>query len=496
LIHLFERGLEMQESTKAAAWLRRWTLVLGIAAGPVFAADNAAPVVERDLQRYAIRAELFKAFPHIPAAMRHSASSGFGGDSSRAIATHMYSRTDAAAIADARAMLKVEEHGKGTWLLRLPYVNIVVFETSEGLVLIDAGYAPAGPVLVETLRKLSNKPVHTIVFTHHHADHAFGAWALLEAGEKPQIIATDSFMYELGLDVKLANYANVRLNDQDPNDVPRRLQDLVLPTSTFGGSSKSLQIGGEEFVLNHARGETADQLWVHVPGRKVVVSADYHQPFLPNAGNGKRRQRYVLEWADALRAMAATQPDRVLPMHGPAMTTPAEVQDKLIAVARALEAVDTQVVDGLNAGKRQHEVAASVTLPQELAARPDMEEYYVRVQDIGKMVLREYSGWWDDVPSNWSPAPLALQGREIAALAGGTAKLLQRSRALFDSDPALACHLADWALQAEPDSAEALRTGIDAYANRIRPGVPAQEINVYVSHMSELTHRLRQLDTP
>jgi len=489
----------MQKSTNAATLLRRWALVLGVAAGScagALAADAAAPLSEQDLQRYAIRAELFREYPHIPAAMAHSANAGFGGDSSRAIGTHMYSRTDAAAIADARAKLKIEEHGKGTWLLRLPYVNIVVFETSEGLVLIDAGYAPAGPVLLETLRKLSNKPVHTIVFTHHHADHAFGAWALLEAGEKPQIIATDSFLHELGLDVKLANYANVRLNDQAPQDVPRRMEDLVLPTSTFGGASKTLRIGGEEFVLNHARGETADQLWVHVPGRKLVVSADYHQPFLPNAGNGKRRQRYVLEWADALRAMAATQPDRLLPMHGPAMTTPAEIQDKLGAVASALEAVDSQVVEGLNAGKLQHEVAASITLPPALAERDDMEEYYVRVEDIGKMVLREYSGWWDDVPSNWTPASLAQQGQEIAALAGGTDKLLQRSRALFDSNPALACHLADWALHAEPDNAEALRTAIDAYANRIRPGVPAQEISVYVSHMSELKRRLQLIGTP
>ena len=45
--------------------------------------------------------------------------------------------------------------------------------------------APAGPVMVDVLKQLSTKPIHTIVLSHFHADHAFGAWALLAAGAKP-----------------------------------------------------------------------------------------------------------------------------------------------------------------------------------------------------------------------------------------------------------------------------------------------------------------------
>ena len=469
-------------------------LAMGLLAAAAQVVAVEAPRSDADAERFALRAELFEEYPHILPAMMSSANAGFGGDSSRAIANHMYSRTDAAALADARAKLKVEEHGKGTWLLRLPYVNIAVFETAEGLVLIDTGYAPAGPVLLETLRRLSSKPVHTIVYTHHHADHAFGAWALLGAGEKPRIVAAASFLQELGTDVRLANYANVKLNDQDPRDVPRSLDGLVLPTQVFDGESLTLSVGGEDFVLHHARGETADHVWVHVPGRRTVVSADFHQPFLPNAGNGKRRQRYALEWAGAMRAMAAAQPALVLPMHGPAMTTAAEAQDKLGAVASALEAVDRQVVEGLNAGLLQAEVAAAVKLPPELATRPDMEEYYVRVQDIGKMVAREYSGWWDGIPSHWTPAPRVVEARELAQLAGGVGKLVERSAALLETDPALACSLADWALAAAPEDSAVLRAGLAAYANRIRPGVPAQEINVYVAHMAELKRLLRRAE--
>lgn len=457
---------------------------------PSFA--DVSKATKQDVERFEVRNEVLKAYPGILDAMMHSTHSGFGGDSSRAIANHMYSRTNKAAVADAKAKIKVEPYGEGTWFLRLPYVNIAVFETAEGLVLVDAGYAPAGPALLETIRKLSNKPIHTLIITHHHADHGFGAWALLEAGEKPRIIATDSYLKEMELDIQLANYTNVYLNNQDPRDVPRSWDDATRPTETFS-DKKTLTIGGEEFILTHAPGETVDQLWVSVPGRKIVVSADYHQPFLPNAGNGKRRQRYAAEWAQALRDMAAQKPDVVLPMHGPAMTTPAEIQDKLKATADMLDSVVKQVTTGLNAGKRQYEVAASIELPDRLKKRDDMDEYYNRIEDVGKMVLKQYSGWWDDVPSHWTPAPMASQAKDIVKLAGGIDKLVAHTRSLLQTDPVLACHMADWAYFAAPNNPEVLQVALEAYAKRIEPGVPAQEINVYLSHMTDLKWQLNQL---
>lgn len=94
--------------------------------------------------------------------------------------------------------------------------------------------------------------------------------------------------------------------------MPRDWRQAVRPTQTFHRQT-TLRIGGEDFVLRHARGETEDQIWVTVPGRKLVATADYFQSFLPNAGNGKRRQRYPEEWAQALRDMAAQQPQLLCP---------------------------------------------------------------------------------------------------------------------------------------------------------------------------------------
>jgi alkyl sulfatase BDS1-like metallo-beta-lactamase superfamily hydrolase len=53
------------------------------------------------------------------------------------------------------------------------------------------------------------------------------------------------------------------------------------------------------------------------------------------------------------------------------------------------------------------------------------------------------------------PAPRGTLGKELAALAGGTGRLLERSMALLAAgDARLAAHLVDWAADAEPSSRE------------------------------------------
>lgn len=283
-----------------------------------------------------------------------------------------------------------------------------------------------------------------------------------------------------------------RNNQQPLADVPRSWADAVKPTETFHHKT-TLRIGGEDFVLTHARGETEDQIWVSVPGRKIVVAADYFQGFLPNAGNGKRRQRYPEEWAQALLDMAALKPQLVLPMHGPALTDAPQIQDRLGAQARMLQSISKQVVDGLNAGERRDLVTDRVALPPELAKRDDARELYVSARDIGRMVVQEHSGWWDDIPSHWAPAPMVAQARELAALAGGPRPMVTRALALADENPALASSLADWAWLASDQDPAVVQGALQVYARRVAKPLPTQEALVYAEHMARLQLTLNQL---
>jgi Metallo-beta-lactamase superfamily len=95
---------------------------------------------------------------------------GFGGPSSALIANRMQDHAPELVV-EAQSKMSVEPQGKGLWLIRFPYVNVVLVETKDSLVLLDTGYAAIGPVLRDLIPTLSAKPLKTIVITHTHVDH-------------------------------------------------------------------------------------------------------------------------------------------------------------------------------------------------------------------------------------------------------------------------------------------------------------------------------------
>ena len=55
--------------------------------------------------------------------------------------------------------------------------------TSEGVVVIDALGTPVlGQALVNAIRKITDKPIRTVIVTHYHADHFYGLQAFKQAG--------------------------------------------------------------------------------------------------------------------------------------------------------------------------------------------------------------------------------------------------------------------------------------------------------------------------
>ncbi|MEO9968570.1 MAG: alkyl sulfatase dimerization domain-containing protein [Hyphomonadaceae bacterium] len=407
----------------------------------------------------------------------------FGNKASRIAGLHMFSR-DEAVTQDIRAKTERVEVAPGTWLVRFPIVNAAFFETSEGVVVVDTGMAAAGPVLIEHIREVTDAPIAAIIITHGHVDHLTGLWAFEAAGELPaRIIGHEN------IPARIERYGELRGSiakymSQPFDEVPSGLDALILPNETFSDRME-LEIGGETFVLQHRLGETDDQLFVWVPSRKAVVTADYYQAFVPNLGNGKRVQRFGADWIDALREMADLEPEMMLPMHGPEVVGLAEIMSQLTETADALEHIQTETRNGLNAGLRKDEVIDNITWPERFAQNPYLENYYVSPQDIAKMYIKQWTGWWDDQPAHWTPATLEAQSRHIVKLAGGMESFLESGRQVMESDIVLASHMADWAFYAEPDNREAQDFAVDVYRIRLLdPAVPEQEALTYFDHIA------------
>jgi alkyl sulfatase BDS1-like metallo-beta-lactamase superfamily hydrolase len=114
-----------------------------------------------------------------------------------------------------------------------------------------------------------------------------------------------------------------------------------------------------------------------------------------------------------------------------------------------------------------------------LAKLPYLHEVYDHPQFIVRNLLRLWGGWWNGNAADLLPATLAAQAKEIAALAGGTAALAHRARALLkEKNFVLASHLAEWAARAAPDDREAQTLKRDVYYERlaVEPNLMAQGI--------------------
>jgi glyoxylase-like metal-dependent hydrolase (beta-lactamase superfamily II) len=443
------------------------------------ARERAALWAASETDRLDARASLFVEFPGIVPAIQRGGA--FGGRFSRAIATDIFKASEEG-IADARRLSRIEAVAPNTWMIYLPLVNVVVFETEDGLVLVDAGMAAAGPVIRELIASVTDAPIHTIIYTHCHVDHAYGTWALMT--DNPHIVAHADlpacFDRYIELPGSLAKYMG-----QPVASLPTSRDDLVYPTQTFRGEM-TLTVGGEDFVLRAHRGETEDQLYVWVPGRQALATADYYQGFLPNTGNGKRVQRYPEEWAGALREMASENAALLLPAHGEALTDPEVIQENLTVLAEALEWVIAHTKAELNKGTRQDLVYRSLDVPDYLLTHPTLNQQYVSWEDTSKMVMRRFVGWWDDIPSHWSPASFDAQSAVITELAGGVAALDRRARALLETDVVMASHIADWAWFGHPGDPLAQRLLIDVYAHRIvNTDSNTQEILAWLEAMTQ-----------
>jgi alkyl sulfatase BDS1-like metallo-beta-lactamase superfamily hydrolase len=414
----------------------------------------------------------------------------FGGEFSLAAAQNMFGRVDSA-IEDVKDKSEVIEVGPRSYLIRMPIVNAAFFETDEGIVLVDTGMAPAGPAILDAIRSVSEQPIHTIIYTHGHVDHAYGTWAIMDAGETPEIIAHDllkpRFERYIRLRGSLAKYMS-----QPEDQLPASESDLVWPTRYFSDRLE-LEIGGEIFVLQHHKGETDDQLYVWVPGRKALASADYYQGFLPNAGNGKRYQRHVEDWAVAMREMAALQPEILLPAHGAPITDTAIIVENFTVLADTLQYIVDVTIEGLNAGKRKDLIYGAIELPEHLAQHPTMNVQYVSVNDISKMVIKKYTGWWDDIPSHWTPASMEDQGEMIIELAGGNIPAItQYAREMIADNIKLASHLTDWLFYARPDDPDIQQLVFDVYKTRILdPDTNNMEMLTYLDQMTAARERTR-----
>ena len=245
---------------------------------------------------------------------------------------------DAAAIEQVRDNLYVITGSSTADRSRFSGGNVGVFVMEEGVAVVDTKLPGWGPVILERIRSVTDKPVVTIVNTHTHGDH----------------VGSNGFFPDT---VRIAAHenteANMRRMDAFQGAGARHLPDAAY------SERMSLGAGADRIDLYHfGAGHTDGDTFVVYPALGVLQAGDMFPwrdaPFLDTSNGGSG-----LALPETLAAAIAGVEgvDVVIPGHVP-VTTWESFQEFQRYTADLVDAVRTAKGQGLSAD----EVAAGIDL--------------------------------------------------------------------------------------------------------------------------------------
>jgi len=216
--------------------------------------------------------------------------------------------------------------------------NTGVFIMDTGVIVVDTKLAGYGNDILQKIRKVTDKPVTTIVNTHTHGDHTG---------------SNEGFPASVEIVAHENTKANMAKMDAFKGDKAKFLpkRTFVDKLTLFSGKNR---VELYYFGAGHTNGDT----WIYYPELRVLQTGDMFPwrdaPFLDRA-NGGRGVEFPRTLAKAVAAIKNV--DAVIPGHSP-VTTLKDLQESQRYNADLLTATES----AMKAGKSAAEAAASINL--------------------------------------------------------------------------------------------------------------------------------------
>jgi uncharacterized sulfatase len=309
----------------------------------------------------------------------------------------------------------------------------------SGVIIIDTtDSTKAAENTLKEFRKITDKPVRAIIYTHGHRDHVSGA-TVFAAGGNPEIYARYNLASDLAttegpykilqqrtirqFGIKWLEPFTERVNiGLGPADKPEEGlgQGFVPPTKQFSGEKEVITVEGVLLEMYAAPGETDDALVVWMPEVKLLFGGDNFYQAFPNlyAIRGTKYRDFKV-WANSLDFMVNMNADYLIPGHTRPITGAEAVKKALSGYRDAIRFIIEKTAEGMNNGLYLDELAEYVKLPEELADQYALQEFYGTVAWSAKSYACGELGWFDGNPTSLFPTPPKEKAARIAKLAGG-----------------------------------------------------------------------------
>ena len=163
----------------------------------------------------------------------------------------------------------------------------------------------------------------------------------------------------------------------------------------------------------------------------------------------------------------AYQAEILAPGHTAPVIGAAAIRQVLTDYRDTVRHVVAETVAGMNEGLDPVTIAADLRLPDDLAKKPYLQEFYGHIGYASRAYFAGTLGWFDGNPTSLGQLPAAAEAAKVIDLAGGADTVLTAAEAAVRSgEPQWAMELADRLIAANAESASARR--IKAQALRAR----------------------------
>ena len=354
--------------------------------------------------------------------------------------------------------------------------NAMMIEGEDSNIIIDTtGTLETAREVKEIFQSINPNPISTIIYTHNHGDHVYGASVFAEESD-PEIYAHSSTEKYISRVIGILRpiissrsskmFGNVLPNEYIENNgigpfleigKDGRTPGLLYPTKVFEDQME-FEVSGIKIVLYHAPGETNDQLFVWLPEKKALFPGDNFYKTFPNLYTIRGTPyRDLAGWVNSLDMMRYLEPEHLIPSHTRPISGKQEIYEKLTTYRDGIQYVHDQTIRMMNQGMGPDEIAEKISLPKHLGDSPFLKEFYGSPGWSARNVFSGYLGWFDGNPSTLKPLAKAEEANNLISIAGGWDNLFKIAEESFKNENyQWALQLTDYLLLSKPDNKESI----------------------------------------
>jgi glyoxylase-like metal-dependent hydrolase (beta-lactamase superfamily II) len=256
--------------------------------------------------------------------------------------------------AAAPRVVEVEKLRDNLWMLKGGGGNTAVFVRTDGITVVDTKNPGWGQPILDQIKKLSDKPITTIINTHTHGDHVSGN---VEFPASVEIIVQENTKANMQ---EMRAVTGIAQANPPPPNIFKANNGKGLPTKTFK-DKMTIGKGPDEINLFYfGRGHTNGDAWVVFPALRLVHAGDIFSgknlPLLDanNGGSGVASGYTLAKAAKSLKNI-----DTIITGHSTTMT-----MADLTEYAEFNKAFMKEVQAGKKAGKSADDIANGWKMPE------------------------------------------------------------------------------------------------------------------------------------